>query len=455
LKALSFLVLTLFILTSCSSIKPAAPDLPVSQLNETTLPESRIDIPISINLQNILNDYSAKIPLQISGEGKLGPGKYTWQVNRQPFQLNFLGDTMHVSDDARFNINAFLKNPFNGQLKNVGSCNATLDIGLSTNFSISANYGLFKNTHLTQFDLNACNLSIAGLNITPAIKPQAKEMLGKILDTLGRKIDNYNYKQLLQPVWSSLNKPVKIGDIGYININPSAIRAGQLKTSGNTLSLVAGITAKPVFSLADPAKNTSSTLPDLLTNDAGGNGFNLHIDIHLDYQPLNQLLNTAIANKEIAVGAKGHLLIKSAEIYGTGNEHLLIKVNFTGRQDGVPYHGLLYFTCLPVYQPETGDLYVENIDFDANTITRLKEGPTVWLLDAGIKKYLHDQLHFNISGQINSLKTKLNQALNQPVNNRLVLNGRIDTIKADGLLPLKDYMLLRVSTVGNLSVSVN
>jgi len=429
--------------------------LPVSQLNETALPESRIDIPISINLQNILNDYSAKIPLQISGEGKLGPGKYTWQVNRQPFQLNFLGDTMHVSDDARFNINAFLKNPFNGQLKNVGSCNATLDIGLSTNFSISANYGLFKNTHLTQFDLNACNLNIAGLNITPAIKPQAKEMLGKILDTLGRKIDNYNYKQLLQPVWSSLNKPVKIGDIGYININPSAIRAGQLKTSGNTLSLVAGITAKPVFSLADPAKNTSSTLPDLLTNDAGGNGFNLHIDIHLDYQPLNQLLNTAIANKEIAVGAKGHLLIKSAEIYGTGNEHLLIKVNFTGRQDGVPYHGLLYFTCLPVYQPETGDLYVENIDFDANTITRLKEGPTVWLLDAGIKKYLHDQLHFNISGQINSLKTKLNQALNQPVNNRLVLNGRIDTIKADGLLPLKDYMLLRVSTVGNLSVSVN
>ena len=429
--------------------------MPVSQLNETTLPESRIDIPISINLQNILNDYSAKIPLQISGEGKLGPGKYTWQVNRQPFQLNFLGDTMHVSDDARFNINAFLKNPFNGQLKNVGSCNATLDIGLSTNFSISANYGLFKNTHLTQFDLNACNLNIAGLNITPAIKPQAKEMLGKILDTLGRKIDNYNYKQLLQPVWSSLNKPVKIGDIGYININPSAIRAGQLKTSGNTLSLVAGITAKPIFSLADPAKNTSSTLPDLLTNDAGGNGFNLHIDIHLDYQPLNQLLNTAIANKEIAVGAKGHLLIKSAEIYGTGNEHLLIKVNFTGRQDGVPYHGLLYFTCLPVYQPETGDLYVENIDFDANTITRLKEGPTVWLLDAGIKKYLHDQLHFNISGQINSLKTKLNQALNQPVNNRLVLNGRIDTIKADGLLPLKDYMLLRVSTVGNLSVSVN
>ena len=455
MKAFSFLVFTLFILTSCSSIKPAAPDLPLSPLIETALPESRIDIPISINLQNVLNDYSAKILLQISGEGKLGPGKYTWQANRQPFELNFLSDTLHISDDARFNINGFLKNPFNGRWKNVGSCNATLNIGLSTSFGISADYRLFKNTHLTRFDLNACNLNIAGINITPAIKPQAQEMLGKILDTLGRRIDNYNYKQLLQPVWSSFNKPVKIGDIGYININPSAIRVGQLTASGNILSLVAGITAKPIFSLAEPAKNTSMPLPDILTTDTGGNGFNLHIDIHLDYQPLNQLLKNAIANKEITVGAKGHLLIKSIGVYGTGNEHLLIKVNFTGHQDGIPYHGLFYFTCLPAYNPETGDLYVENIDFDANTITRLKEGPTVWLLDAAIKKYFHDQLHFNISGQINSLKTKLNQALNQLVNNKLVLNGHIDTIKADALLPLKDYILLRVSTVGKLSVNVN
>ena len=302
--------------------------------------------------------------------------------------------------------------------------------------------------------MDACNLNIAGLNITPGIKPQARETFGKILDTLGRRIDHYNYRQLLQPVWSSLNKPVKIGDIGYLTLNPSAIRVGQLATSGNTLSLIAGITAKPVFSLADPGKSTDTTLPDL-TGDSGGNGFNLHLDIHLNYQPLNQLLNTNIGNKEIPVGAKGHLLIKSAEIYGTGNDHLLIKVNFSGKQNGIPYHGLLYFTCLPTYQPETGDMYVNDIDFDANTITRLKEGPTVWLLDAGIKKYLHDQLHFNISGQINNLKTKLNQALNQPIGQKITLNGNIDTITADGILPLKDFILLRISTSGNLSARYN
>jgi hypothetical protein len=451
LAALSFFLLMLY---SCGSIKPAAPELPLSQLNQTPLPESKINIPLSINFEDILNDYSSKIPSQLTGEGKVGPAKYTWQANRQPFKLAFLGDTMHVTDDALFNISGFIKNPFNGQWKNIASCNACLHIGISTHFGVSNDFTLFKNTHLTQFDLNACNLNIAGLNITPGIKPQARETFGKLLDTLGRRIDNYNFKPLIQPVWVSLNKPIKMGDIGYITLNPSAVRVGQLATSGNTLNMIAGITAKPVFSLADPGKSTSTILPDL-TSDNGGNGFNLHLDIHLDYQQLNQKLNAAIGNKEIQVGAKGHLLIKSADIYGTGNDHLLIKVNFSGHQDGIPYHGLLYFTCLPVYQPETGDLYVSNIDFDTNTITRLKEGPTAWLLDAGIKKYLHDQLHFNISGQINNLKSKLNQALTQPIVQKITLNGNVDTLSADGILPLNNYILLRVSASGNLSVRYN
>ena len=454
LKKLALLSSSLLLLYSCGSIKPAAPELPLSQLNETPLPESKIDIPLSINLEDILNDNSSKIPSQLTGEGKVGPAKYTWQANRQPFGLTFLGDTMHITDEAQFNISGFIKNPFNGQWTNIASCNADLHIGISTHFGFSNNFTLFKNTHLTQFDLNACNLNIAGLNITPGIKPQARETFGKLLDTLGRRIDNYNIKPLIQPVWASLNKPVKIGDIGYITINPSAVRVGQLVTSGNTLSMVAGITAKPVFSLSDPGKSTSTTLPDL-TGGNGGNGFNLHLDIHLDYQQLNQMLNTTIANKEIPVGTKGHLLIKSADIYGAGNDHLLIKVNFSGHQNGIPYHGLLYFTCLPVYQPETGNLYVSNIDFDANTITRLKEGPTVWLLDAGIKKYLHDQLHFNISGQINNLKSELNQTFNQPIGPRIALAGNIDSLTADGILPLKDYILLRVSASGNLSAKYN
>ena len=130
------------------------------------------------------------------------------------------------------------------------------------------------------------------------------------------------------------------------------------------LNLVAGITAKPVFSLTDPGKNIALPLPDI-SGETGGNGFNLHLDIHLNYDPLNKMLNAAVAGKEIPVGAKGHFTVISAAIYGTGNDHLLIKVNFTSRQDDIPYHGLLYFTCLPVYQSATGDLYVNDIDFDA------------------------------------------------------------------------------------------
>ena len=111
MKRLALLSFSLLLLYSCGSIKPAAPDLPLSQLSETPLPESRIDIPLSINLESILNDYTSRIPSEVTGEGKVGPAKYTWQATRQPFGLSFLGDTMHITDNARFNISGFIKKP--------------------------------------------------------------------------------------------------------------------------------------------------------------------------------------------------------------------------------------------------------------------------------------------------------------------------------------------------------
>jgi hypothetical protein len=209
-----------------------------------------------------------------------------------------------------------------------------------------------------------------------------------------------------------------------------------------------------VFYLNSPGKVDVTTLPDILAG-AGGSGFNLNLDVHLDYAPLNKLLNTAISNQRIPVGEKGYLIIQDASIYGTGNNHLLIKVKFTGKQGVAPYHGLLYFSCLPVYDINTGNFYISAIDFDTNTINRLKEGPAVWILTSGLKKYLGDQVHFNVSGQVNGIKGKLNQSLNGRVSPNVTLSGNVDSLALKGILPQNGYILVRLSAAGNLAVKVD
>ena len=441
-------------LFSCNSIKPAAPDLPVSILNSIPLPDSKIDVPVSINLQRVLNDAASKIPVTLSGQGNAGPAQYRWMLNRQPFSFTMVDDSLYIKDAGNIDVGGYVKNPFNNNWSKVCSCNVTANIELSMGLNLSNNYSLPGGVRLTRFDFNACNLNLINLNITPALKPAAEEGVAKAVSVLNDQLRKYNFRPLLQSAWNSLNQPIKIADIGYINVNPSAIRMGHPNGSGNTLNFSAGITAKPVFSLADPGKTAFTPLPDL-SGGRGGNGFNLNMDVHLDYQPLNELLNKAIVNQKIADGSKSYIIIQDAEVYGSGNEHLLVKVKFTGKQGVVPYHGILYFTCMPVYDNVTGNLYVKDIDFDANTITTLKEGPAVWILSSAIKKYLNSQIHFNISANVNNIKDKLNQSLNRQVGANVNLSGRVDNLSLQRILPGKDYILVRLKTAGSLAIQIH
>ena len=453
MKALPLLTIFTIFLSACGSIKPAIPDLPVSQINSTPLPESNIDLPINIDLTQVFNDFTAKVPVQFSGEGSAGPAQYRWQVQRAPFNLSLNGGSLNITDVAHFSGGGYLKNPLNGKWVSICSCNADATIGITTGFGLTSNYSLSGKAALTQFDLNTCDLKVLNFDVAPILKSKAIDAVNQQLNGLNQKINQYNFRGLLQPAWQELYQPIKIADIGYIAINPSAVRISQPTGSGNTLTLQAGITAKPVFYLSNPGKMQATSIPDI-SNSGNGSGFNLNMDLHLDYTQLNALLKNRMSDEKIMSGTNGYIIIKDAEIYGSGNNHLLIKVKFIGKQGVVPYHGLLYFTCIPQYDIASGNFYINDINFDVNTITKLKEGPAAWILNAAVRKYLGNQVHFNIAGQVNGLKEKLNQAINQPAGPHLMLSGSVDSLSLSGILPDKDYILLRVSTSGNLAIKV-
>lgn len=440
--------------SSCSMIKPAAPNLPLSQINAAPLPDSRIDVPVTIDLTSVFNDFTVKIPTGFSGEGQVGPGEYKWSIQRQPFNLSLSGYSLNIIDAAHCNAAGYLKNPLNHQLVKLASCEVDATIGISASFNLQNDYSLSANASLTQFDLSPCELKVANLNIAPILKPKAVDTINQALTGLNESLSKYNFKSLLQPGWTALGQPIKIADIGYIVLNPSQVSLAKPSGSGNFLNFSAGITAKPDFYLANPGKVTVNSLPDISTGTGDG-GFYLNMDVHLDYKPLNDILKNNISDKRIRVAANGYIDIQDAGIYGTGNNHLLIKVKFYGKQGLAPYHGILYFTCIPQYDINTGNFYINEINFDVNTIDKLKEGPAAWILTAAVKKILGQDVHFNVAGQVNGVKDKLSQSLNRRIGSNIVLSGRVDSLRLQGILPEKDFILVRVSTSGNLAVKVN
>jgi len=199
--------------------------------------------------------------------------------------------------------------------------------GINACFTLSASYALSAHAKLTRFDADVCNLTPANFNATPVIRPIATDAIKKALDHLNDEVSRYDIRKLIEPYWVKLFQPVKINDIGYISLNPSHIRLENLNGSAHQLTCTIGITAKPVFSLANPGPPTvTRPLPVISRQDAGG--FNVYVDARIQYAELNRLAKTHLDNHKIAVGKTGYFMVKNAGLYGVGNDHLLIRMDF-------------------------------------------------------------------------------------------------------------------------------
>lgn len=451
-----FLIITFItLLEGCSRvITPEVPHLPPSTIDTLPPPDSKIDVPITIDLDSVFSDLDRQIPADLNGSGKLGPGEYRWSIQREPFTLSWAGTALNLTDHAQGSAGGYVKNPFNKNWNKVCNCDFNVDLGINAGFTLSDSYALSAHAKLTRFDADACNLTLANFNATPVIRPIATDAINKALDHLNDEVGRYDIPKLIQPYWAKLFQPIKVGDIGYISLNPSQIRLENLNGSAHQLAGTIGITAKPVFSLANPGPlATIPPLPVISREDA--DGFNVYVDARIQYAELNRLAKTHLDNNKIAVGKTGYFMIKNAEIYGAGNNHLLIRIDFKGKQNGIGYKGALYFTCLPVYDVPSGQFYISDIDFDTHTRERLLAKAGDWILNSAIKTFLHDQVRLDLGAQIHSVKEQLNASLNKPIGPNISLSGHIDSLSLLGILPVKDYMLMRWNTKGSLAVIKN
>lgn len=442
----------LFVVPACRVIQPHPPVLPPVAMEATPLPDSRIDLPLTINLDSVYADIDREIPMELSGEGKLGPAQYQWTLQRKPFEI--AADTLlHFDDQAGGTLTAYVKNPLNKKLSKVGDCHFDVDFGFAAQLALTDHYSLDARLRLTRLEAKACNLQLAGVDAAPDIQSILTSSLQEALTRLEGKLRQQNLTNLIQPYWATLFRPIRLGDLGYLSLNPSQIRLENFSGSAKALSATFGITARPVFSLTNPGPPSSIPPLPLITRSNDG-GFNVYIDARIQYTELNRLLKEHVDNQKMPVGGKSYIMIQNAEVYGSGNNHLLVRVDFKGRQSGINYKGTLYFTCLPVYYPKTGQFYISEIEFDTYTKETLRAKAGGWILNSAITTILHDQLHFNLGDQLNGIRDEINVSLNQPIDPNFQLTGKVDTLAFVGILPVKDYILVRLRSQGTLGVLV-
>lgn len=472
-KFLLLLLIVLLTTVSCShKISPSEPTLPVQDSKIDTLPNlatisSEINIPVQIDLK----------PLYILAEKNIdsifnSPGypdkwvyegcatRYKYSFRRGPLQMKATGNTLNfgftgyykVIGSTRACVNGTPISPWTPPCKcGFSEGERRVSISFSGTFILQPDYKfrLFVNV-LEPQAIDKCEVCFWGQDITTQVMREIKINLEDAKKNMEQSYAVTDLRPWFQQLWDQLNENYNIDGLGWLQVHPHQVHINSLYASNDTLNIFMGLSASPVISFEKPVLQKSS-IPKI-SNSATAPGFNIFVDAVLHYDSLGKILNQQVAGLSIELDKgplKKEFIIDACQLYGAGNEKMIVKVKFGGSAEGTAY-----FTGKPTYDPFLRIVEIKDLDFDIRTKDKFLKTAS-WLFNKKITDEISSYTKFDLNPIFDSTRNQLNQQLNSEWIPGVHSFGNITKINLVGIYPSNQFLIIRSNCSGFLSMQVN
>lgn len=464
---LLFIPISFIVLASCShKINPDKPTLTASDFRLDSLPYSEINIPIQINLKPVYALAEGHVDTLFSSpgypDGWVYDGcdtRYKYVFRRGPLQMKAAGTSLNLGftgfykiiGSTRVCVGGAAISPWTPPCKcGFDEPERRVNVSFTNSLSIQPDYKVKLAIRRNEPQpLDKCEVCFWGQNITKEVLNGLKLELDAAKAELDKNYGTVDLKPQFQQLWSQLCKVYNVYDMGWLQINPQKIRINNLYAKEDSLFVYLGLSARPVISFEKPEEK--NLLVPTMGNFSRMQGFSVFLDAMLNYDSLSNILNRHIANKEFDFNkgpVKKKFIIKDCRLYGSGNEKLIIKVNFSGTDDGT-----MYLTAKPSYDKDSHVLELKDIDFDIKSKDALLK-TAEWLFNRRIITEISKGTRFDLNAYIDSAKLTINKQLNHEWIKGISSSGKIDDIRLIGIYPLGQSLVIRSNCTGNLSVKV-
>jgi hypothetical protein len=463
-----FLALTL---DSCSKkIIPEKPDTKVSSKVVDTLPVSEIDIPVQIPIQPLMQMAEEEVDMVYTSEGfpyeyviSDCSTKYMYKFRRGPLQLTGSGSTLQLSFMCYYQVagsqrlcagtgsNQTPVTPWSPPCTcGLKEGERRVQVGYTVALNMNRDFTIrpsIKTMEPVPFD--KCTVCLWGSDITSTVMERLKAQMEDARKALEDTIRAMQLKPRFQQLWDALNAPVSLYNQGWLQINPEQLRISNYSVVRDTLSLSLGLSARPVVSQFKPATGPRTVVPDI-SDFNPRKGFSLHVEAQLDYDSLSNLLTAKMLKKRVDLEQVGkYIIIEQCRIYGADKERLILQVDFTGSAAGT-----FYLTGQPLYNPEKKQLEIAKMEFDIKTKDLLVRSAS-WMFNRKILNALQGYSKFDLTAYETDFLKQINQQVSREVYPGVVLFGTVQSISLSKIQPLRDRLVARVTSAGNLGLRVN
>jgi hypothetical protein len=448
------------------SIMPQAPDtLTVPKVITNTQPLSEIDIPVSISLKSIYSFANRYVDTLYTSPNypkdwvqEECDVRYQYRFIRGPLQFRASQNILLARFTGSYGVRGATRICSRvGNSPWTPSCSCgfgseaprKIDAGFAMAFSLLPDYRLSLNAKLTDpVALDKCEVCFFGKDITKMVAAQLKSEMELSMKEMQQQLNTFSLKTYMQTVWDSLQTPYAIPGLGFLNLQPEALRISQAALRNDSMYFSLGITARP--ELKNTAAFVKRPLPDLKDFSQRG-GFSLYVAQLLPYDSLNVIANDMAAGNEFTVGKgllKKTVRIDSVRLLG-GGELLYIQVYLS---KGIK--GVVYLQGKPIWDPIAHVMEVKDIDFDIRSRQILVKSAS-WLLDGTIEKKLKEFTRFDVKEKADVLREELTTSMNRELMPGINSNGIVEQMMIDKILSQPDGIFISGNVRGKLWISID
>jgi hypothetical protein len=353
------------------------------------------------------------------------------------------GDTLFAETLVGYRVEA--RKRLLGRIPVTGSCGVdepprAVVLALASRVGIRPDWRLASaTTVLPPRFLNPCRMTFAGIDVTGAVARALHERLWRLaVEEVDAAVPRMaSLRPLAESAWRRLQEPRRIEDGLWLALDPQAVWATAPVADGDRLRLVVGVAARPRLSPAPPARADAAPLPALQVGPPRPAGLRLPLRVALPRGDAERLLAARLADERLTwAGQEVALEAVRLELEGEG---VAVVARVTGALEGE-----VRVTGRPAYDGGTGEVYLADPDY------RLAGAdPVVARADA----FLHDRLRgvlaararWDLSGRIDRARGALEQTLNGPLAEGLVVETTLRALEPRGVRVAGDALVLEAS----------
>ncbi|RYZ21314.1 MAG: DUF4403 family protein [Chitinophagaceae bacterium] len=432
-----------------------------------SLPESDIDIPITINLRPLYAMAEKKVDTAFASPGWpagwVQPDcgtRYKYHLRRSPLRFSASGTTFNLAftgfyqiiGSSRACVNGTVVSPWTPECScGIKESERRVVIGFGATFNLRPDLLLQASIVRPEPQaLDKCTVCFWGQDVTNTVIDGIRAKLDASKKELQDSFGRVNLRPYLQAAWNKLSTVYAIPGAGYFSLHPKRLRMENISAKNDLLNISIGISATPVVSLLRPA-DAPSAVPNL-SNAAHPGGFNIYLEAALQYDSLTQVLNSYMLHKRFDVSDglfKKYIVVEGTRVTSDTTGNLRFELDFSGS-----FTGKAVFIGKPVYDAAKKTIEVADLAYDLQTKNLLLK-TAKWLFSNKITTELKKYTSFPMQPYYDTAAKNINDWLNREWTKGIRGSGSVSNLQITGLYAQPDALKIRTNCAGKLAVVVN